>query len=118
MVEMAKVDAETWHKFRKHCMAQQQLAPSTIEETIRKLKYLERNGIDLLNLDTEAVYDFLAEKMDEGAEATALFAPRQHRIASPTCLRLPVQDSTNRLERGTPMSHLRDSKSMCIRTSQ
>ncbi len=69
---MTAVDPETWHKFRKHCMAQQQLAPSTIEETIRKLRYLERNGIDLMKLDTEAVYDFLAEKMNEGAEATAL----------------------------------------------
>ena len=69
---MAKVDAETWHKFRKHCMAQQQLAPSTIDQTIRKLRYLEKHGIDLLNLDPEEIYDFFAERMDEGASSTTL----------------------------------------------
>ena len=69
---MAKVDAETWQKFRKHCMAQQQLAPSTIDQTIRKLRYLEKHGIDLLNLDPEEIYDFFAERMDEGASSTTL----------------------------------------------
>ncbi len=67
-----KVDNETWHKFRKHAMAQQQLAPSTIEGTIRKLRYLEKQGIDILNLNPEDVYDFLAKKMEEGAEASTL----------------------------------------------
>ncbi|HEC77469.1 MAG TPA: hypothetical protein ENI33_09510 [Thermoplasmatales archaeon] len=71
-MKMKKIDPETWHKFRRHCMAQQQLAPSTIEETIRKLRYLEKREIDLMNLNPEDVYEFLAEKMDEGAEATAL----------------------------------------------
>ena len=69
---MTKVNAEMWHKFRKHCMAQQQLAPSTTEDTIKKLRYLEKHGINLLNLDPEDVYDLFAEKMEEGAEATAL----------------------------------------------
>jgi len=69
---MAIVDPETWDKFRKHCMAQQQLAPSTIENTIRKLRYLEKIGIDILKLNPEDVYDFLAEKMEKGAEPTTL----------------------------------------------
>jgi len=69
---MATVDPETWHKFRRHCMAQQQLAPSTTEETIRKLRYLEKHGINLLSLNPEDVYDFFGKRMDEGAEATTL----------------------------------------------
>ncbi len=69
---MEKVDNETWHKFRNHCRAVQRLAPSTIKETLIKLRYLERHGIDLLNFDPEDAYDFFAKKLDEGAEATTL----------------------------------------------
>jgi len=66
------VDSETWNKFRNHARAVQRLAPSTIKETIFKLRYLERHGIDLINFDSEAAYEFFAKRLDEGAEATTL----------------------------------------------
>ena len=71
---MEKMESKTWAKFRQYCRVRHNppLSPSTIEESIRKLRYLEKNGIDLINLDPEEVYDFFNKKFEEGAENTAI----------------------------------------------
>jgi len=69
------VDSETWNKFRNHARARQQLSNSTIEETIRKLKHLEKHGVNLMG-DREEIenqmYDFFAYKIERGSSNSAL----------------------------------------------
>jgi len=70
---MQNVDDATWNQFRRHCLAQQQLNPeSTIPETIRKLKYLEKQGLDLQTATKETVYDHFAIRLEHGATYSAL----------------------------------------------
>jgi len=69
-----KVDSSTWNKFRQFCRVKHrpQLAPSTIEETIRKLRFLERHGIDLINFDSEAVYSLFNKRLNAGATHSSI----------------------------------------------
>ncbi len=67
-----EVDEATWDKFKRHARARQQLAPLTVASTIRKLRYLERHGIDLINFDEDKVYDFFASRLDDGTEPSTL----------------------------------------------
>lgn len=70
---MDSIDKETWNQFRRHCLSQQQLNPeSTIPETIRKLLFLEREGIDLNNFTQEGIYNYFAIRLENGATYTAL----------------------------------------------
>jgi len=70
---MDNIDKETWNQFRRHCLSQQQLNPeSTIPETIRKLLFLEREGIDLNNFTQEGIYNYFAIRLENGATYTAL----------------------------------------------
>jgi len=70
---MAEMDKETWNKFRRHCLSQQQLNPeSTIPETIRKLRFLEKQRIDLTNYSEDQIYDYFAERLENGATYSAL----------------------------------------------
>lgn len=70
---MIKVDKETWNQFRRHCLSQQQLNPeSTIPETIRKLLFLEKEGINLNNFTQEETYNYFAIRLENGATYTAL----------------------------------------------
>ncbi len=70
---MTTIDKETWNKFRRHCLSQQQLNPeSTIPETIRKLRYLEKQGINIENYTEEQIYDHFAERLENGATYSAL----------------------------------------------
>jgi len=69
-----KVDVETWNKFRRFCRVKQrpQLAQSTIGDSIRKLKFLERHGVDLMNFDSEAVYSLFERRLNAGATHSSL----------------------------------------------
>ena len=70
---MTTIDKETWNKFRRHCLSQQQLNPeSTIPETIRKLQYLEKQGIDLQIYTKDQLYNHFAQRLENGATYTAL----------------------------------------------
>jgi len=72
---MATVDPETWNKFINHAVAVQQLSSSTVTATIRRLKYLERHGIDLLADKEELkrqVYSHFAERIRRGASGKTL----------------------------------------------
>ena len=42
------MNKKTWQKFIDHCLAEQMLSQKTVEVTIRKLKFLERHGINLM----------------------------------------------------------------------
>ena len=67
------MDDEIWNKFRRHCLSQQQLNPeSTIPETIRKLKYLEKQGINLEEYTKDQMFDHFAIRLENGATYTAL----------------------------------------------
>ena len=69
-----KVDVETWNKFRRFCRVKHrpQLAQSTIGDSIRKLKFLERHGVDLMNFDSEAVYSLFERRLNAGATHSSL----------------------------------------------
>lgn len=70
---MNNISKETWNQFRRHCLSQQQLNPeSTIPETIRKLLFLEKEGIDLNNYTQEGIYNYFAIRLENGATYTAL----------------------------------------------
>ncbi len=70
---MTTIDKETWNKFRRHCLSQQQLNPeSTIPETIRKLRFLEKQGINLNSFTQEEIYNYFAIRLEEGATYGAL----------------------------------------------
>ena len=69
------VDETIWKKFINHAIVRQQLAEITVQETIRKLKYLEKHGINLMTDKEELkkqVYDFFSKKLQEGASHSAL----------------------------------------------
>lgn len=70
---MHNIDANTWNQFRRHCLSVQQLNPeSTIPETIRKLQYLQRQGLDLHHSIKEQIYDHFALRLEQGATYSAL----------------------------------------------
>lgn len=70
---MQSINNDTWNQFRRHCLSQQQLNPeSTIPETIRKLQYLERQGLDLQNSTKNQIYDHFAIRLEHGATHSAL----------------------------------------------
>ncbi len=67
------MNGQTWNQFRRHCLAIQQLNPeTTIPETIRKLKYLEKNGINLKTYTEEQLYSHFAQRLENGATYRAL----------------------------------------------
>jgi len=67
------VTEEIWKSFIKHCIVVQRLHPrSTVPGRIKKLKYLERNGIDLINLDETQVNTFFYDKIQSGSANTGL----------------------------------------------
>jgi len=70
-----KVDAETWDKFINHCYAEQQLSQKTIQTTLRALKFLEKEGIDLMADEKELrkqVMEYFAKRLRNGATGTTL----------------------------------------------
>jgi integrase/recombinase XerD len=70
---MTIIEDETWNKFKRHCLSQQQLNPeSTIPETIRKLQYLEKKGLDLQTSTKDQIYDHFATRLEHGATYSAL----------------------------------------------
>ena len=70
---MTIIDDETWNKFRRHCLSQQQLNPeSTIPETIRKLRFLEKQGINLEYYTKDHIFDHFAKRLENGATYSAL----------------------------------------------
>jgi len=72
-MKMPQIDDDIWNKFRRHCLSQQQLNPeSTIPETIRKLHFLEKQGIDLQSLTKDRIYDHFAVRLEHGATYSAL----------------------------------------------
>lgn len=70
---LENVTKEIWKDFIRHCVVIQQLNPrSTVPDRIRKLKYLERNGIDLLNFDENQVHSLFFKKLEQGSPNTAV----------------------------------------------
>jgi len=70
------VDSKTWMKFKQHAVTQQKLYPSsTLPDTVRKLRYLEKQGIDLLapGAILEIQFnDFIFNRFQEGATEIAM----------------------------------------------
>jgi len=67
------VEKDLWKKFIRHCVVVQRLNPrSTVPCRTRKLKYLERNGIDLVNFDENQVHTFFYDMLQNGSANTAL----------------------------------------------
>ena len=67
------VTEETWKSFIKNCIVVQRLHPrSTVPDRIKKLRYLERNGIDLINLDENQVHTFFYDKIQSGSANAGL----------------------------------------------
>ena len=70
---MQSISDDIWNQFRRHCLSQQQLNPeSTIPETIRKLHYLEKQGLDLQNYTKDQLYTHFAQRLENGGTYTAL----------------------------------------------
>ena len=61
-----------WDGFRRHCLSRQCLSSETIKDTIRKLKYLERNGIDLTSFTEDNIYNHFAIRFENEATPSAL----------------------------------------------
>lgn len=70
------VDNTTWAEFIDHCFAEQQLSEKTIENTLRRLRFLERHGIDLMadeeTLRKQVMMHFAQRRKNEGVKGTAL----------------------------------------------
>lgn len=73
--ETMPVDDATWAEFIDHCFAEQQLSEKTIENTLRRLRFLERHGIDLMG-DKETlrkqVMMHFAQRRKKGVKGAAL----------------------------------------------
>jgi len=66
------VDKETWEKFENFAISRLQFSSSTIDDRMRKLRYLERHGIDLMDFDEESVYTHFARRIRQGALPSTL----------------------------------------------
>jgi len=68
------IDPETWSRFKRFCRVRHHphLSQTTIDETIRKLRYIEKHNIDLMNFDREQVDIFFERRLKRGATATTL----------------------------------------------
>lgn len=67
------VTEDIWTSFIKHCIVVQRLHPrSTVPHRIKKLKYLERNGINLINLDQDHIHTFFYSKIQSGSANAGL----------------------------------------------
>lgn len=71
--KQGKVTEDLWKSFIKHCIVVQRLHPrSTVPGRIKKLQYLERNGIDLINIDENQVHTFFYDKIQAGSANVGL----------------------------------------------
>ena len=66
------VDKEIWEKFENFALSRLHFSPSTIDDRMRKLRYLERHGIDLIDFDEESVYTHFARRIRQGALPSTL----------------------------------------------
>ena len=56
-----------------HCIVVQRLhTRSTVPGRIKKLQYLERNGIDLINIDENQVHTFFYDTIQAGSANVGL----------------------------------------------
>lgn len=70
---MKIVSEEVWKDFTRHCVVVQRLNPrSTVPDRIRKLKYLEKQGTNLLDFDEKQVHSVFYKMLEDGAANTAL----------------------------------------------
>ena len=69
------VDEKTWQEFINHAVTIQQLSMSTVKNTIKYLRYLVKNGIDLM-ADEETIkqqfFTFLSERIQAGRQPHSL----------------------------------------------
>lgn len=69
------VDEKTWQDFINHAVTIQQLSMSTVKNTIKYLRYLVKNGIDLM-ADEETIkqqfFNFLSERIQAGRQPHSL----------------------------------------------
>lgn len=63
---------DLWIKFDNFCIARLQYSPTTLDERKRKLRHLQKNGIDLLKFDPEDVYTYFANRIKTGTPAHSL----------------------------------------------
>jgi len=67
------VENDTWTKLERFMLTRLQYNPkTTIKDRIRKLKHLEKQGIDLLNFNPEQAYDYFAERIGAGTQGYQL----------------------------------------------
>lgn len=67
------VTEDLWKGFIKHCVVIQQLNPrSTVPDRIRKLKYLQKNGIDLVNFNESEIHSLFFKMLERGVTNTAI----------------------------------------------
>ncbi|MEM0466859.1 MAG: tyrosine-type recombinase/integrase [Candidatus Thermoplasmatota archaeon] len=67
------VSSNLWRDFIRHCAVIQRLNPrSTIPDRIRKLRYLEDQGIDLVNFDEKQIHTLFYEMLEHGSPNTAI----------------------------------------------
>ena len=67
------VDDETWARFAQYCRVRHRptLSQSTIEDTKRKLRHMEKAGIDLMNIDEDEIYRFFEIVLDRATSSAA-----------------------------------------------
>ncbi len=58
---------EMWRQFERFMLTRLHYNPkTTVKERVRKLRHLEKHGIDLLNFDPDQVYDYFAKRIEGG----------------------------------------------------
>jgi len=67
-----EVSPETWKQYEKYCITRLHYKNTTIEDRKRKLKHLEKHGINLLDFNPEQAYDYFAERIKKGAKGYQL----------------------------------------------
>jgi len=65
-------DFTDFRKFKTFCRGQKGYAETTIEETLRKLRYIERYGVDLNDFTDDDFYEFLSGMKQDGMRSSGL----------------------------------------------
>jgi len=68
-----EVGPDIWRQFERFMLTRLHYNPkTTIKDRIRKLRHLERQGIDLTEFDSEQSYDYFAKRIENGTKGYQL----------------------------------------------
>ena len=68
-----QVSPDIWRQFERFTLTRLHYNPkTTIKDRKRKLRHLERHGIDLIKFDSEQSYEYFAKRIENGTKGYQL----------------------------------------------